>query len=143
LFVLRTSHRITGVSASISRIPFINLELGEKTKEYLIRFHHRLPNDPADYGVYRQELTSLRYAWFEVHRRVKPVSDADTLHLPSALIQVLVRRLQTLPDFAKADFAVFHTERLNFLQVVATGIRDTISSIASITEQHHYAMNWD
>jgi hypothetical protein len=108
-------------------------ELGEKTKEYLTLFHDRLPVDPSDYGVYRQVLTSLRYAWFEVHRRVKPVADADTLHLPSALIQVMIRRLQGLSDFANADFAVFHTEKLNFLQVVATGIRDTISSIASIT----------
>jgi hypothetical protein len=64
---------------------------------------------------------------------VKPVADADTLRLPSALIQVLVRRLRALPDFANADFAVFHTEKLNFLQVVATGIRDTIFRIASIT----------
>lgn len=108
-------------------------ELGEKTKEYLTLFHNRLPSDPTAYNVYRQVLTSLRYAWFDIHCRVKPVSDADTLHLPSPLIQVLVRRLRTLPDFARANFAVFHTEKLNFLQVVATGIRDTVSRIASIT----------
>lgn len=108
-------------------------DLGEKTKDYLLSFHQRLPADPLDYGVYRQELTTLRYSWFEIHRRVKPVSDADTLHLPSPLIQVLVRRLRSIPDFSRADFAVFHTEKLNFLQVVATGIRDTISGIASIT----------
>jgi hypothetical protein len=108
-------------------------DLGRKTKEYLSSFHQRLPSDPKAYSVYRQILVILRYAWFEIHCRVKPVADADTLHLPWALIQVLVRRLRTLPGFATADFAVFHTEQLNFLQVVAPGMRDTISRIAMIT----------
>src|SRR6185437_13995717 len=98
-------------------------ELGEKTKKYLASFHTKLPSDSSSFNVYRQALAVLRIAWSEIHRRVKPTADADTLHLPSSLLWVFVRRLRTLSAFSDADFAVFHIEQLNYLQVVAEDIR--------------------
>jgi hypothetical protein len=120
------------LSASKLFLSYVH-ELGEKTKEYLTTFHTNTPSDAASFNIYRQELAVLRNAWSEIHRRVKPTADADTLHLPASLLWIFVRRLNTIPDFADVDFAVFHTEQLNYLQVVAKGIRDTAAKIATFT----------
>jgi hypothetical protein len=46
------------------------------------------------------------------------------------LICALLRRLRSIPEYRDIELAVFHTERLNYLQVVATNIRETARSIA-------------
>jgi hypothetical protein len=107
-------------------------QLAEATKKYVSKFASKLPPKAADYPVYRQELSTLRHAWYEVHRRVKPIVDADTLHVPSALISSLVSRLQTLPRFQHTRLAILHTEFLNYLQVVGSRIRVHVTSISAI-----------
>jgi hypothetical protein len=107
-------------------------ELGTATKEYLSSFPSKLPNSPADYKVYRQELATLRGAWSEIHKRVKPAGDADLLHLPAPLICGLLRKLRSAAEFKDVELAVFHTEQLNYLQVIATNFRDTVGRIGSM-----------
>src|SRR6266478_8758632 len=107
-------------------------QLAASTKKYLTDFPSKLPTDALRYASFRQELKTLRYAWFEIHRRIKPIADADTLHVPTPLISSLERRLRKVPPFQNTRFAVLHTERLNYLQVVASGIRDTTSRISTL-----------
>jgi hypothetical protein len=107
-------------------------QLADATKEYVSRFPSKMPSKFAEYPVYRQELLTLRDAWYEVHRRVKPIVDADTLHVPSALISSLVRRLRTVPRFQNTRLAILHTELLNYLQVVGSRIRGTATSISAL-----------
>ncbi len=119
------------LEASSDFLSFIG-QLAGSTKKYLLDFSNRLPSDPLRFPSFRQELKTLRYAWFEIHRRIKPIADADTLHVPTPLISSLERRLQGVTEFQKTRFAVLHTERLNYLQVVASGIRDTTSRISTL-----------
>jgi len=104
--------------------------LAESTKEYVSAFPANLPSNPDDYQVYRQELLTLRYAWFDMHRLVKPIADADTLHLPGSLINAMMRRLRSVPSFQDSKLAILHISELNYLQVIASGVRDTITKIA-------------
>jgi hypothetical protein len=104
--------------------------LGKTTKDHLASFPDKLPANPRDYKIYRQELVTLRSAWFELHKRVKPSADADMLRLPAPLICALLRRLKSIPEYRDIELAVFHTERLNYLQVIATNIREIARSIA-------------
>jgi hypothetical protein len=115
--------------------------LAQKTREYLSAFPSRAPTDRRKFPVYRQELFTLREAWSEIHRRVKPMADADTLHVPSALINALVRRLQTVGRFKESRVAVLHTEWLNYLQVVASRIRNTIDDISAIVGSERFDRN--
>jgi hypothetical protein len=119
------------LSASRNFLVFVQ-QLADSTKRYLSDFPSRLPPDPKNYPVYRQELFTLRAGWSEIHRRVKPIADADTLHVPSALINSLLNRLQKIPRFANTQLAVMHTEWLNYLQVVASRIRSTADDIATL-----------
>src|SRR5258708_3731750 len=119
------------LSASQNFLRFID-QLAQATKQHLSTFPSRSPTNSREYPIYRQELFTLREAWSEIHRRVKPIADADTLHVPSALINTLVRRLQTVDRFQKVELAVLHTEWLNYLQVVASRIRSTADDIATL-----------
>jgi hypothetical protein len=119
------------LDASTKFLSYIR-DLGTATKEYLVSFPDKLPSDLADYKLYRQELATLRSAWFELHKRVKPTDDADVLHLPAPLICAVLRRLRSIPKFKDIELAVFHTEQLNYLQVVATNIRETARSIGNL-----------
>jgi len=107
--------------------------LGDSTKRYLLSFPEKLARMPAsDYNVTRQELWNLRSSWFELHRRLKPASDADTLHVPYPLIRALVSRLHQVPDFKTTRFVVIHTERLNYLQVTASSVETAADNIAGV-----------
>lgn len=65
----------------------------------------------------RDELRTIRSAWKELHQFVKSAVDADTLNQPSALISFMLSRVRQLPGLSDADFAIFHTDKFNYLQV--------------------------
>jgi hypothetical protein len=106
-------------------------QLGNCTKLYLETFPSSVPSGPS-YNFHRQKLWTLRSSWFELHQFVKPTADAHTLSLPAPLIEGLLRRFRQLPGFANTCFAVFHIEKLNYLQVIASGIRGIAQEIASV-----------
>ena len=106
-------------------------ELSRSTKKYSADFPAGLPTNSDDYRVYRQELRTLRYGWYYVHRFVKPIADADTLRLPGSLIDSLVRRLRSVESFGDSKLAILHIRELNYLQVIASGVRETITQISS------------
>jgi hypothetical protein len=113
--------------------------LGDSTKRYLLSFPEKLARTPAsDYNVTRQELWNLRSSWFELHRRLKPASDADTLHLPYPLIRALVSRLHETTDFRTTRFVVIHTERLNYLQVTASSVETAADNIAGVVGHRRF-----
>jgi len=106
-------------------------ELGDCTRLFLETFPATVPLD-SSYNFYRQKLLTLRSCWFELHQYIKPTADAHTLSLPGPLIEGLLRRFRQLPGFADSRFAVFHIEKLNYLQVVASGVRAIAGQMASI-----------
>jgi len=105
--------------------------LGKRTKEFLEIFADSIPTGPT-YNLHRQKLWTLRSSWYELHQYVKPTTDAHTLSLPAPLIEGLIARFRNLPGFPDTRFAIFHIEKLNYLQVVASGIRELAQQIASI-----------
>src|SRR5271157_2161982 len=70
--------------------------LADSTNSYLESRPGNVPNNPAEYLRYRQELSVLRSAWHYVHRLVKPIADAHTLDLPEALVNCFVSRLRSV-----------------------------------------------
>ncbi len=127
--------------ASRDFLDFID-RLAQDTNRYLSSFPSRLPADPTDYPAYRQELWTLREGWSEIHRRIKPIADADTLRIPSALINSMVRRLQRNPKFEGTRLVVLHTQILNYLQVVASKIRGIVSSISTLVGAKEFPPNF-
>lgn len=107
--------------------------LGHATKRYLLYFPEKLAKTQArDYNITRQELWNLRSSWFELHRRLKPASEADTLHLPYPLIRALVWRLREVKEYGTTRFIVIHTEKLNYLQVTAASVETAANNIAGV-----------
>jgi hypothetical protein len=54
---------------------------------------------------------------------VKPATDADTLHYPTSLVRALAGRVNGLCGLENVDFAVFHTQELNYLHLNTDGVR--------------------
>jgi hypothetical protein len=118
------------------------LELGAATKAYLRRFPDKIERTTAiDYNLTRQELWLLRSSWESLHRRLKPATEADTLHLPFPLIRALVNRFREIEHFKTTQFVVIHTELLNYLQVNAGHVRGTADNIASIVGSRKFDRN--
>jgi hypothetical protein len=107
-------------------------ELGNATKAYLNVFPTKAPRDERLYQEYRQKLQTIRNSWVELHKLIKPVVDADTLHIPYTLIEALTRRLNLVKGFEKTSFAIFHSYQLNYFEVELSGlgkITDRLSAI--------------
>ncbi len=118
------------------------LELGIATKAYLRSFPDKIERTTAiDYNLTRQELWLLRSSWEALHRRLKPATAADTLHLPFPLIRALVNRFREIDHFKATQFVVIHTELLNYLQVNAGHVRGTADNIASIVGPRKFDRN--
>jgi hypothetical protein len=80
----------------------------------------------------RDELLTIRRAWQELHQFIKPAVDADTLNQPSALVSAMRNRTKELPGLQHADFAIFHTDSFDYLQVNPTSIREAARELAFI-----------
>lgn len=107
-------------------------ELGHATKEYTNDFVNSVPKDPRLYKVYREKLHLLASSWKALHRYVKAALDADTLSIPSPLVDSLLRRFTSIPRFRDAAFTVFHLHELNYLQVRAGFVRALAKRLRSI-----------
>jgi hypothetical protein len=113
-------------------------KLSDSTLEYLAKFpssEEFRGDDPFEFQAQREALLTLRSAWSRVHLRLKAVADADTLHVPVTLLDWLQSRFRTLHGFEASMFAVFHTERVNFLHLGSSDIPATSTEIADIVER--------
>jgi hypothetical protein len=74
-------------------------ELAAATKKYLQRSLDGPGKSPNDYLDFRDEIATLRSSWSFMHQFVKPVLDADTLRLPTCLLEGLKARFRQLPGY--------------------------------------------
>jgi hypothetical protein len=107
-------------------------ELGDAIKSYVNDFVNSAPKDPRLYKVYREKLHLLSSSWSALHKYVKPAVDADTLSIPSPLVDSFIRRFRSIPRFRNAAFTVFHLHQLNYLQVRAGFVRALAKRLKSI-----------
>jgi hypothetical protein len=113
------------------------LSLSEKTKAYLDQFLDDLDPqlayaDPQDFCGRAQIIRNLRLNWFQLHELIQPALDADTLHVPCALVNALTARLQRVKGLENVRFAVLHTNQLNYFQIGASNLRSFAAEIATI-----------
>jgi hypothetical protein len=107
-------------------------ELSASTLEYLLAFPSKNPDDPADYRRRRQSLLTIRNAWQNIHSYVQPAVDADTLNVPTELIQLLTDRVRLLENCSSMEFAAIHTDKLNYFQFPPGEFERTVLDLASI-----------
>jgi hypothetical protein len=80
----------------------------------------------------REELGTLRAAWRELHKLIKPSLDADTLQVPLAVVDGIVRRFQEIPGYDETEFVLFHTAEFNYVQIRTADLRSLSSKIRSL-----------
>jgi hypothetical protein len=80
----------------------------------------------------RGEIASLRVSWRFLHQFVKPALDADTLRLPTALVQATILRFREIPRFANADFVLYHSDVFNYLNVTLAVFKQQAKQISSL-----------
>ena len=89
-------------------------ELAASCKDYIESWE---VEDDEEYDDRREELGTIRAAWKELHALIKPALDADTLRVPSAVVDGIVRRFKQLPNNADAEFALFHSSEFSYVEV--------------------------
>lgn len=107
-------------------------ELSKSTQDSLLKSPSESPDDPSEYRRKRQLLHTIREAWRSVHFYVQPAADADTLHVPTALVQMLTRRVQLLTKCESLDFAVVHTDKLNYFQFPPEDFSQAVNDLSEI-----------
>lgn len=91
-------------------------ELANATRSYLSDSVHS-NQGPRELLRLRSEIASLRVSWRFLHEFVKPALDADTLRLPTSVVNATIARLREIPAFANADFVLYHSDIFNYLNV--------------------------
>jgi hypothetical protein len=115
-------------------------QLAAATKRHLAAF----PVDNVEtatedeFHQIRDELRTIRGAWKELHQFIKPAIDADTLSQPGALVSAMLTRARKLPGLQRADFAIFHTDSFDYLQVNPTSIRTALRELAFIVSADEF-----
>jgi hypothetical protein len=107
------------------------IELGKATKEYVRNFPGSR-TQAAQFLDLRDDIATLRSGWQFLHLFVKPALDSDTLHLPTSLIQGLIERFREIPDYADTDFAIYHTDLFNYLNVQLNVFKPIADAIAAL-----------
>jgi hypothetical protein len=88
--------------------------------------------DYEDFEDKRGELEGIRAHWRELHILVKPALDADTLQVPSAVVDGIFRRFNELPDCNNTEFALFHTSEFNYIQVQTADLKELARKFSAI-----------
>jgi hypothetical protein len=125
---LRISRSVAFIDASERFFHYIS-DLARTT------FHHlrSLPLESMsgdDFDNNRQQLLTIRDAWKDLHPFIRPATAADTLRMPLALLQSLVRRVHEIKEFSSIEFVLFHTDEFNYLQVKPTMFRLIVNKVA-------------
>jgi hypothetical protein len=117
-------------AAAIRFFDFVEA-LAASSKNHLERWS---VDDSEEFEDRRGELGTIRAAWREFHKLIKPALDADTLQAPSAVVDGIVRRFRELelPGCKETEFALFHTSEFNYVQVHTADLRRTAEKIRHI-----------
>jgi hypothetical protein len=107
------------------------IELGQATKAYVQDFPGGR-TQPAQFLDLRDDIAALRGSWQFLHLFVKPALDSDTLHLPTSLIQGLIERFREIRGYADTDFAIYHTDLFNYLNVQLNVFKPIADNTATI-----------
>lgn len=99
--------------ATVRFLDFV-AKLADSSKKYLSAWS---AIDSEEFEDRREDLGTIRAAWKDLHLLIKPALDADTLQVPSAVIDGIIRRFRELPECYSTDFALFHTSEFNYVQV--------------------------
>ena len=103
--------------------------LAKRTQEYLATL--RLESMSGDdFDNNRQQLKTIRDTWRDLHPFIKPAESADTLSMPLALLESLVKRVRQIGALGEVNFVIFHTDEFNYLQVNPTRFRLVINKVA-------------
>jgi hypothetical protein len=107
---------------------FVN-ELATTCRDYIADWKVA---DADEFEHKRPELEEIRGHWRELHKLIKPAFDADTLQVPSAVVDGIARRFRELPDCGNTEFALFHTAEFNYMHVHTAALRGTAKAFRAI-----------
>jgi hypothetical protein len=93
-----------------------------------------LATNPNDFSLRAQELATLRYSWFDLHKYIKPAADAHTLESPVPLVAAMTARLRGLSGFENVRFAIVHTNIVNYFQLSPNYVRQLAVQISKIVD---------
>jgi hypothetical protein len=88
--------------------------------------------DDEEFEDRREELGTIRATWRELHKLIKPALDADTLQVPSAVVDGIVRRFQEIPGYHETEFVLFHTAEFNYVQIRTADLRGLSAKVRAI-----------
>lgn len=130
------------VYAQTSKI-FLNYMtvLGNETKAFLEAFPESAERDMRTANSKRRKLHSLRVSWEALHEYLKPALDADTLHIPTPLILALQDDINQLEELKDLKFTVFHSDRVNYLQLPPGTIKETADLIADLVSGTRFPLS--
>lgn len=111
-------------------------ELSLSTQDFLSHFPSNNLDDPAEHRRHRQLLYLIRNAWKSLHFYVQPAVAADTLNIPTALVELLTHRVRMIGDCESLSFAVIHTNRLNYFQFPPGDFEQTVSDLGDVVSAH-------
>lgn len=111
------------------------------TQKHVTGFEAHADDSDEDFEESRAELQTIRAAWRELHRFVRPSTNADTLNQPTALIAALIDRLRLLKGFEQSNFVIFHSDTFDYLQVNPRSTGETLDQLARIVDAQRFDRN--
>ncbi|HXR38064.1 MAG TPA: hypothetical protein VN776_03190 [Terracidiphilus sp.] len=107
-------------------------DLSLSTQDFLQTFPSQNPDDPAKYRSKREQLWLIRAAWKSLHFYVQPAVDANTLNVPTELVQLLTQRVRAIDNCESLEFAVIHTDKLNYFQFPPGDFQQTVIDLGDV-----------
>lgn len=106
--------------------------LGSQTLLYLEGASDQILKDPRLSSTKRQKFLDLRTLWESLHEYLRPALDADSLHLPNALVTVLHDRIHETDEWSTYRFTLFHATEANYLQLPMGVVGTVANNIAAL-----------
>ncbi|MES2221188.1 MAG: hypothetical protein V4587_09510 [Acidobacteriota bacterium] len=107
-------------------------ELSLSTQDFLANFPSQIPGEPTQFRSKRELLWLIRETWTSLHVYVKPAVDADTLNVPTELVRLLTQRVHLIEKCESLEFAVIHTDKLNYFQFPPGDFEQNASNLGEI-----------
>jgi hypothetical protein len=109
-------------------------KLAGKSLEFLAAFNAADSGDPDSFREKRELLWLIREAWTTLHKYVQPAVDADTLNVPGELVRLLTDRVRLIDGCELLEFAVIHTDQLNYFQFPPGDFEEKACGLADVLD---------